>query len=771
MNEVHDFYMNKPSEYLKFLMADPVKGAQLTTLPDHTTCETKSFQQGEKWRTHESFQQPMTTLRNGDDIWVTDLVRVNYIGNWECILVSNFHTKKEDLNSEYITYLNGFPVKFIGDNAGLTCVAIDENEWAFPLSSVYQKVDKVCDARLGYRSDLLDTAYWPIPNDHKTLPFWNDQHSALNFKRQKADGSFMKVMVAPIVLFSDDTSGNQSKQYNVFDSYLMTPAALSFDARSSKNNTYFICTSNKKLSAVNMLPALVDDLVELENGIVMYSVSHNEDVLVVAPLLLISGDNFCQSELSMHIESFAGHFIRKCLMSHQAKPNRPLRKNASRQSRLAYEANRGNPKLLAPINHHECQNRTIEDLQSFLLSRNARYLKEMKKKGYGKNGQELLRLKAFNPILDTPVELLHTIPLGVGKGLLQLLWQEILTVTQKDLLQKAITDQRTSPAYTRNLRATLNHNGSFVGRDFKQLIQVLPAILRRSIPNIPKGHKLDLIAECFDTLGSLTSLLYMRSVEGELNGYTSLIMSLVKELSDRIFALDNHLIMNGVFADKILSLQPKLHHLKEDIICFGLPVHYETEHGEQFNKFIREEIMRPNRHNPSKDVATSFAKQFAVHHVVNGGSFIVTKTRRNGTTESKRIMGAGYQIKIMKEEEPQFFDLILNHRENADNNDYYEKTGEFLRAGTAGVSFIYFDRDSGSGSLFPGWLTTQDNNIVMRRTTTVIQGLANEIELFQRFDMHLSLRFNKPELLLCGDFKMLNIHKFGTLWTILQRYC
>ncbi|KAI8329380.1 hypothetical protein BD560DRAFT_441626 [Blakeslea trispora] len=220
------------------------------------------------------------------------------------------------------------------------------------------------------------------------------------------------------------------------------------------------------------------------------------------------------------------------------------------------------------------------------------------------------------------------------------------------------------------------------------------------------------------------------------------------------------------------------------------------ERGEQFNKFIREEIMRTNRHNPSKDVATSFAKQFAVHHVVNGGSFIVTKTRRDGITESKQIMAAGYQIKMMKEEQPQFFDLILSHRKNADNNDYYEKTGEFLRVGTAGIfncSASGFNKsiigiidsvekcivqengddvkNSGSGSLFPGWLTTQDNNIVMRRTTAVVQGLATEIELVQRLDMHLSLRFNKPEQHLRGDFKMLNIQKFGTLWTILQRYC
>ena len=207
--------------------------------------------------------------------------------------------------------------------------------------------------------------------------------------------------------------------------------------------------------------------------------------------------------------------------------------------------------------------------------------------------------------------------------------------------------------------------------------------------------------------------------------------------------------------ETILSLQPKLHllcHFEEDIIRFGLPVHYETKHGEQFNKFMREDIMRTNRHNLSRDVATIFAKQFVVHHVVNDRSFIVTKFRRDGTTESKRIMGAGYQIKMTKEEEPQFFGLILNYRENVDNNDYYEKTGNFLRIETAGiftcstsgineniigiidsvekitvqengkdvkspkytiptyrfeplnpsVSFIYFDRNPGPDSLLPG---------------------------------------------------------------------
>ncbi|OBZ80130.1 hypothetical protein A0J61_11821, partial [Choanephora cucurbitarum] len=138
---------------------------------------------------------------------------------------------------------------------------------------------------------------------------------------------------------------------------------------------------------------------------------------------------------------------------------------------------------------------------------------------------------------------------------------------------------------------------------------------------------------------------------------------------------------------------------------------------------------------------------------------------------------------MMKEEEPQFFDLILNYRENADNNDYFEKTGNFLRVGKAGIftcsssdinqdiigiidsvekftvqengkdvksakytisiyrfetlnpsfSFIYLDRNPGSDSLFPGWLTTQNNNIVMRKRMTVVRGLATKSEVVQRF--------------------------------------
>ncbi|KAI9032762.1 hypothetical protein CLU79DRAFT_162215 [Phycomyces nitens] len=47
-----------PSEYLKFLMADPAKNPESSSLPDFTSVGLTCFQQGEKWRNHPTFQAP-----------------------------------------------------------------------------------------------------------------------------------------------------------------------------------------------------------------------------------------------------------------------------------------------------------------------------------------------------------------------------------------------------------------------------------------------------------------------------------------------------------------------------------------------------------------------------------------------------------------------------------------------------------------------------------------------------------------------------------------
>ncbi|KAI8138646.1 hypothetical protein BJV82DRAFT_696885 [Fennellomyces sp. T-0311] len=101
--------------------------------------------------------------------------------------------------------------------------------------------------------------------------------------------------------------------------------------------------------------------------------------------------------------------------------------------------------------------------------------------GFKKTGAEdLLKLEAFNPSQDTPVEVLHTVMLGIIKYM-------------------------------------LNYTGSFVGQDFKQLIQVLPIILTTTFKD---DEGLQVVAPVFVQLGKLSSLVFMHSVEHHFDDYS-----------------------------------------------------------------------------------------------------------------------------------------------------------------------------------------------------------------------------------------------------------
>ncbi|KAI9492236.1 hypothetical protein BDB00DRAFT_762502, partial [Zychaea mexicana] len=71
-----------------------------------------------------------------------------------------------------------------------------------------------------------------------------------------------------------------------------------------------------------------------------------------------------------------------------------------------------------------------------------------------------------------------------------------------------------------------------------------------------------------------------------------------------------------------MGSKPKLHilhHIVEDIERFATAIHFESEKGEQFNKFLREHIFHTNRHNPSRDLLVSFGRYTMFRCIVNGG--------------------------------------------------------------------------------------------------------------------------------------------------------
>lgn len=58
--------------------------------------------------------------------------------------------------------------------------------------------------------------------------------------KQGMRGEFLKVMIAPIIFFTDDTSGGTSKQHISYESWSMTYTALPLENRGHRENSMFI---------------------------------------------------------------------------------------------------------------------------------------------------------------------------------------------------------------------------------------------------------------------------------------------------------------------------------------------------------------------------------------------------------------------------------------------------------------------------------------------------------------------------------------------------
>ena len=141
---------------------------------------------------------------------------------------------------------------------------------------------------------------------------WNCLASCHGFK---ANAHGLPVVMVPLVLYSDDTSGNCSKKWNKFDVWAMMLAGLARAENSQLENIPFICCLIET-SSIEMAEPIVKDLSRLEtHGIIVYDAHLKRDVLVVAPVLCALCDNPRAAELLNHQGSTTRKFCRMCLVS------------------------------------------------------------------------------------------------------------------------------------------------------------------------------------------------------------------------------------------------------------------------------------------------------------------------------------------------------------------------------------------------------------------------------------------------------------------------
>ncbi|KAG0925842.1 hypothetical protein G6F30_013236 [Rhizopus arrhizus] len=231
------------------------------------------------------------------------------------------------------------------------------------------------------------------------------------------------------------------------------------------------------INAMHFIPALVADMKALEKGVAMFSGEHNETVLVKAPVMFISADNPAHSDICGIQQQTTLYFCRKCYVRKSSKKkNRSLLESGITVDSLnsVYNNRSRNHYVLAAS---DCSRKNVQIVDA--LEAGALNACDLSFKNTG--SQDLLLLNSFDPSQDTPVEALHCLPLGVAKYLIEHLVKITLGGrANEDKMNRLISrlkENECNPSYTKNFRRQLRHVGSFVGRDFKQLIQVLPGII------------------------------------------------------------------------------------------------------------------------------------------------------------------------------------------------------------------------------------------------------------------------------------------------------
>ncbi|KAI9007512.1 hypothetical protein CLU79DRAFT_778320 [Phycomyces nitens] len=587
------------SDYVKNSMADPRKSKFVASLPDRTLNQSVCLQQGEKWRVDPYFQQPIYRIDNSD-YWSGDIVCLSDKDPLKHrYLVQSFHTVGKAIIAR------GHQLTLFKDGTrDILCIEIACRD--IPINRL-QSIDtrfiqKYQDCNI---YSLHQGSVVTLYACHASLLFGTHRLK----RKVPGQNKFYQVKVAPIILFSYDTSGNRSKQFNPYESWSMKFAALSFSDRQSIENIHFLSAIPKKYGAsgVSLLPGIVDNLVQLENGIVTYSCEENMDVLVVAPLLWIEADTPCHSQLCGLYAPGTLYPCRKCYVLLKRGENNfddlsyYLRSNLERTRDHYVLANSGpRSQVRMPPLPTLGDNLVADDLSFKDCS-----------------SGDLLWLKAFDPSKDTPVEILHTILLGTAKYLVDCLVKVLLKGKTNifDKLNRILIDYKNSTKLSRKFAQILNHCGSFLGRDYKVLVQILPNILVTYFAECTSTQPIIL---SFCALGPLCSLVFVRQVTYGFEQYIGDVDSAVKHLLTKLHEFDIKNLRPG-----FLIQLPKVHnllHLPQDIRRFETALNFETEKGEQFNKHIRESLFHTNRTNTSRDIALRFGRKAVLQHVMDGGS-------------------------------------------------------------------------------------------------------------------------------------------------------
>ncbi|KAF7367987.1 hypothetical protein MSAN_00864400 [Mycena sanguinolenta] len=434
--------------------------------------------------------------------------------------------------------------------------------------------------------------------------------------------------------FSDDVSGNRSKSWNKHWNAYMTHANLPRELHQQEFHVHFVSTSpNATVSeqfqefkaAVEATHTKPVDVRDEFGNTSCFCIHVNAG----------TSDNPMQSEVSSHIGGKGNCFCRKCRVGGTQKEKAS---NEGYHSLFESGAPRTKEQILQELEkqvHLACSGvaKHVTDSQTAtgvkdiytqfwidqLISRFRNARKEQPNRSKQEIQEELIQwaidnrekiyspfltMKGFDPAKDTPIEILHTILLGVVKYVWHVThtaWSPEEKKTFAIRLQATNTDGLSIHA----IRSAyiMQYAGSLIGRQFKTITQTNVFHIR--------GLVSELKFKAWKAVGELSALLWVPEIR-----------SPTEYQGDLKVAIGNVLDICAAIDPSKIVAKMKYHllvHAPYDAAQFGPLIGVATEIFESFNGVFRYCSILSNHLAPSRDIARQLGDQEGLKHRITGG--------------------------------------------------------------------------------------------------------------------------------------------------------
>ncbi|THU93261.1 hypothetical protein K435DRAFT_861654 [Dendrothele bispora CBS 962.96] len=562
------FYVNDPREAIKRQFANPEVAPHINLYPEETTGPISEVWQAERWKEFDSSNLTPMYSNNGKQFYVNEVAMLHD----NRLVIPLLWLKRDGIL-----------------HADCNVVEVTSGGTWIRQSTVQS-----------IRADEFEINYLDIiesmPN--KRIP-WIDASTVPtmpNPKRQLV-GEDEDLYVVMIPVWADDVSGNKSKQYNKHINLYMENSNLPGHLLQQEFLVNFLSTSPNATSPEQF--AEIRNIVNetQKNPIRCYNAHTKRKCRIILRVPSLPADNPQQSEEACHIGGQGNKFCRRChaggtqkeqetdIGYHSLFSTGVVRSAAETREVLELQLKAAMSGISSRVEEIQTWTGTKDKITQHWVEillqkandhRNANpgvtsddRVAELTKWLDSQPGDKmnpLLDIAGLDPTKDTPVEILHTILLGIIKYA-WLMFHSKLSEEQQRLFTARLQSTDTSGLSIPPIRAAymMQYKNNLIGKHFKSLMQTMVFHLH----DLTTATEFEVVK----AIGELGAMLGFLKSETWINIWYHDLEIRIGNVLDAFSAVDPHKI----------SCKIKLHllpHLIEDCRRYGPAIHNSSVHND-----------------------------------------------------------------------------------------------------------------------------------------------------------------------------------------------